>query len=83
MRGQEHDAGAVRQGQFSAGDGLDSQAAGQAGELQGAAEVGIGQGQGRIPVLPGPCQQFVDVGDPHSKGIEALDVEFHVTGRHG
>ena len=81
--GQEHDAGAVREGQFSAGDGPNAQAAGQAGELQGAAEVGVGQGQGRIPVLPGPGQQFVDVGGPHSKGIEALDVEFHVTGRHG
>ena len=63
--------------------GLNAQAAGQAGELQGAAEVGVGQGQGRIPVLPGPGQQFVDVGRSCPEGIEALDVEFHVTGGHG
>ena len=60
--GQQHDAGAVRQGQLAAGDGPDAQAVGQPGELQGAAQVGVGESLGGIAVLSGLGQQLVDVG---------------------
>ena len=81
--GQQHQAGAAFQGQFAAGDGPYAQAFGQPGEFQRPAQVGVGQGQGGIPVLHGLGQQLVDVGGPLSKGVEALDVEFHVSGCHG
>ena len=81
--GQKDDAGAVRQGKLAAGDRLDPEAVGQPGEFQGAAQIGVGQGQGGIPVLSGLGQQLVDVGGAHTEGIEALDVEFHVCSGHG
>ena len=81
--GQQHQAGPIVQGQFAAGDGPYAQAFGQPGEFQRPAQVGVGQGQGLIPVFHGLGQQLVDVGGPLSKGVEALDVEFHVSGCHG
>ena len=51
----------VCQGQFPAGYRLYSQTVGQAGELQSAAQVGVGQGHGRIAALLGGGQKFVDV----------------------
>ena len=59
---QQDQAGPVLQGQLAAGDGLDAHAVGQPGELQGAAQVSVGQGQGIVTVLPGLGQQLVNVG---------------------
>ena len=77
---QQGQPGAVGQGHLSPGDGLDAQAVGLAGELQGAAQVGVRQGQGGVAVLLCLGQQFMGVGRPLSKGVEALGVEFHVPG---
>ena len=80
--GQERQPRAVGQGQFSSGNGLDTQTVGQPGKLQGAAQVGVSQGQGGIPILSGPGQQLVSVGRSQPKRIEALGVQFSVNGNH-
>ena len=49
--GQQDKTGSVQQGQFAAGYGLYAQAAGQPRELQRAAQVHVGEGQGGIPEL--------------------------------
>ena len=49
----------VRQRQFAAGDRLQPQPVGLPGEVQRPAQVGVGQRQASVPVLPCPCQQFV------------------------
>ena len=47
---QQHDAGAVQQGDLAAGDGLHAEAACETGELQRAAEVGVGEREGVVAV---------------------------------
>ena len=59
--GQKGQPRVVCQGQLSAGHRVYSQAVGQAGELQRAAQVGVGQGHGLIAVLPGSGQEFMDM----------------------
>ena len=62
---------------------MHAEAAGEAGELQRSAEVGVGQGEGVVAVLLRLRQQFVRVGRPRSEGVEALGVQLDVAGRHG
>ena len=62
--GQENKAGVVGESQLSTGDGPDTQAVGQPCELQGPAQVGVGEGQGGVAVLYRLGQQLVDVGCP-------------------
>ena len=76
--GQQHYAGAAGQGELAAGDGADAETARLPGEVQGPAEVGIGQGQGIRAVLRGLGQQFVDVGNSEAEGVEALGVKLNV-----
>ena len=69
---QQHQPGPVREGQLTAGDGPDAQAAGQPGKLQRSAQVGVGEGQGVVTVLLGSGQQLVGMGRAQSEGIETL-----------
>ena len=74
---QQGEPRAIGQRQLCAGDGLGAQALGQPGELQRAAQVGIGQGQRRIAVLLGLRQQLVDMRRPLPEGVEALGSKLH------
>ena len=70
------------QGELAAGDGLNVQGIGQAGELEGAAQVGVSQGQGAVAVRLGLRQQFVDVRSAKTERVKALGVQFDVRGTH-
>ena len=81
--GEQRQTGAVLQGKLAAGDGLDVQGIGQTGEFEGAAQVGVGQGQGVVAVRFGLRQQFVDVRSAETERVKALGVQFDVRGTHG
>ena len=81
--GEQRQARAVLQGELAAGDGLDAQGIGQAGEFEGAAQVGVGQSQGAAAVRLGLRQQFVDVRGAETEREKTLGVQFDVRGTHG
>ena len=80
--GQQREPRAVGEGHLAARDGSKAQAVGELRELQRAAEVGVGQGQGGVSVLLGLGQQFVGMRRPHPEGVEALGVQLDVAGCH-
>ena len=69
--------------QIGAGDGLDAQAVGKTGELQGAAQVaGVGQAQGRLLQIGCLGQQFRDGGGTGMEGIPRVGAQLHIVLRH-
>ena len=80
--GQQGEARAVKQRQLGAGDRPDIEAVGQARELQAAAEVDVGQGQGRVAIFFGLGQQLVDVGRARPEGVKAFGVQLDVARAH-
>ena len=58
--------------------GRNIQAIGEPGELQCAAQVRVGQGQGRVAVVLRLRKKLVCVGRPHPEGVEALGMKLDV-----
>ena len=79
--GQENEARTIQQGELAAGDGPDLQAVGEASEVQRPAEVGVGQGKGRVTERLGLGEQLVRVGGSRPEGVEALGVQLNVSAR--
>ena len=80
--GQQDDVRAVGQGQLATGDGPDAEAASEPCEVQGAAQVRVGQRQRPTAVIGGPFQQLVDVRCSLAEGVEARGVKLDVACGH-
>ena len=80
--GQQDDARAVGQGQLAPRDGSDAKAVGEPCEVQGAAQVRVGQRQRPAAVIGGPFQQLVDVRCALAEGVEARGVKLDVACGH-
>ena len=77
--GQQRQMGAVGQGYFSAGNGLDARIPGALCEVHRSAQVVVvSKRQGRVVQLPGLLQQLLDGRGPFFERVVAVAVEFDV-----